>query len=129
MNSNYHGVKGFFKSFGFAWSGLTLLLFKERNFTIQFLIGIAVIISGYLFHISKTEWLMVLLSIALVLSLEIVNSAIETLADAITKEKNQKIKKSKDLAAGAVLLAAFGAAIVGGIIFFPKIWELINSLL
>jgi len=72
---------------------------------------------------------MAIISIALVLSLEIVNSAIETLADAITKEKNQKIKKSKDLAAGAVLLAVFGAAIVGGLIFFPKILEIVNSLL
>ena len=128
MKSKYKGTKGFLKSFSFAWAGLRLLLFKERNITLQFLFGVAVLISGFFFQISETEWFMVIISIVTVLSFEIINSAIETLADAITEEENHKIKKAKDLAAGAVLLAAIGATAMGIMVFLPKVLELMGQL-
>ena len=127
MKPETKGIKGVIKSFGYALAGLGLLFFKERNFTIQFFWGLTVLVFGFLFQISKIEWFMIIISIIIVLAMEIFNSALETLADAITENKNAKIKKAKDLSAGAVLLAAMGAAIIGTIIFLPKFVELIMN--
>jgi len=129
MKADTKGVRGFFKSFGFAWAGLKLLFFKERNFTIQFFWGIAVLVLGFLFQISALEWVLVIISIISVLAMEIINTALETLADAITEEEHPKIKKAKDLSAGAVLITAIGAAAIGTMIFLPKFIEFIRELL
>lgn len=125
MKPKQKGVTHFLRSFGHAWAGLKLLLFNERNFTVQFIIGLLVLFAGFYFHVSRFEWLIIIISIVTVLALEIVNSSIETLADAITMEENQRIKRAKDMAAGAVLLAAIGATIIGIIIFLPKIVDLL----
>ena len=127
MKPETKGIKGIIKSFGFAWAGLKLLFFKERNFTIQFFWGIAVLVLGFLFQISNSEWFVIIISIIVVLAMEIFNSALETLADTITEEENSKIKRAKDLAAGAVLLTAIGAAVIGTMIFLPKFVELIMN--
>ena len=79
------------------------------------------VVLGLLLEITKTEWLILCLTIALVISLEIVNSAIEGLADFITQEKNESIKRIKDLSAAAVLVSAMASIIIGIIIFVPKI--------
>lgn len=71
--------------------------------------------------ISQMEWIAVVIMIGAVLAAEAVNSALEALADFVSPEYSEAIKHTKDLAAGAVLLTAIAAAIVGGIIFFPKL--------
>ena len=71
--------------------------------------------------LSQTEWMAVVIVIGAVLSAEAINSSIESLADLVSPEYNEAIKKTKDLAAGAVLIMAIAAAIVGSIIFFPKL--------
>ncbi len=109
------------KSFGFAYNGLKLLLFSERNFQIHVVSFFLVIVLGYILKISNLEWLIVLLTSALVFSMEAINTAIEKLCDFINPEKHEKIKQIKDISSGAVLVASFLAAVIGAIIFLPKL--------
>lgn len=115
------------KSFKVAFEGLKDALLYERNFRIQVVLFLFVIVAGFLFQISRIEWLVILLCAAIVLSAEIFNSAIEKLCNHVTPEIHPLIKKIKDFSAAAVLLAAIISAIIGGIIFLPKIVELISG--
>lgn len=80
-----------------------------------------VIIGGIILHISLQEWITVLILFGLVISLELVNTAVESTVDLVTEEKRPLAKKAKDTAAGAVLVSAIAAAIIGLMIFVPKI--------
>jgi diacylglycerol kinase len=84
-------------------------------------IALLVIGAGIFFSISATEWMIILICFAVVLSFEIINSAIEKLCDLVCSDFNLIIKKVKDMAASAVLLSAIITFIVGCIIFLPKI--------
>ena len=107
-------------SFKYAFNGIRLLIQKEHNAWIHCFAMTCVIIAGFFFDISPTEWIAVILSIGGVFAAEAINSSIEALADIVSPEYNEAIKKTKDLAAGAVLLIAISAAVVGFIIFLPK---------
>ncbi|MES2798835.1 MAG: diacylglycerol kinase family protein [Bacteroidota bacterium] len=109
------------KSFGYAFEGIVELLRKERNFQIHCFALVVVVGAGFFFSITRLEWVIILLVSALVLALEGVNTAIEKLCDLYSTEQHSQIKKIKDIAAGAVLVAAIFAAIIGGIIFLPKL--------
>ncbi len=113
------------KSFKFAFNGIKLLISKEHNAWIHSFAAVCAIIAGFLFDISKTEWISVVFAIGTVLAAEAVNSSIEAIADLVSPGYNEAIKRTKDLAAGAVLILAISAAIVGLIIFVPKIMETI----
>ena len=102
-----------------AFRGLFLMLSKERNFKIQLVLFSIVIILGFIFQISFHDWVILLLVSALVLSLEIINSALEKACDFITTENNDRIKNIKDISASAVLLASIFALIIGVLIFLP----------
>ena len=108
--------------FRYAFSGLKILLKEEHNARIQLFAGTCALIAGFVFKISIIEWIAVIFCIGWVIALEAVNSAIENTTDLISKEKNETIKKIKDLSAGAVLIAAIASAIIGLIIFLPKIF-------
>jgi diacylglycerol kinase len=84
-----------------------------------------VIVFGFVFQVTKTEWVLLVLSIGFVLTAEIFNSAIEVLTNLVSPEQNSKAGLTKDMAAGAVLISAITAAIVGLIIFVPKLLELL----
>lgn len=84
-----------------------------------------VIIAGVILRINTTEWSIVLILFGLVISLELINTAIENVVDLVTEEYNEKAKNAKDIAAGAVLFSAIIAAIIGFIIFLPKIINII----
>ena len=114
-------MKNILRSFKCAFEGVKVLLKEEQNARIHLLIMLAVIIAGIIFSISYLEWIALILSIGFVFALEIVNTAIENLADFVSPDKHQKIKKIKDLSAAAVLTGALAALIIGGIIFLPKI--------
>ncbi|MDQ2720878.1 MAG: diacylglycerol kinase family protein [Bacteroidota bacterium] len=109
------------KSFVFAIHGLKDCFLHEKNFQIQFLIAVFVTLAGFFFSLSSTEWLIILICFSVVLSFEIVNSAIEKLCDMVCPTFNLSVKKIKDMSASAVLFAAFISFIIGCIIFFPKI--------
>lgn len=116
-------------SFKYAINGLKILFTQEHNARIHLTISLLVITLGCILAISQTEWLVILLLIALVLSLEAVNSAIESLSDFVSPQKNEKIKIAKDLSAGAVLIASIIAIICGSIIFLPKFCDFFTTLL
>lgn len=118
-------TKKLINSFKYAFSGIIASFKTERNMKIHILIAVLVIVLGILLKMSKTEWVMCIFAITIVISAELFNTAIETIVDMITTEKNEKAKIAKDVSAGGVLLTAIGAAIVGLIIFIPKILELI----
>lgn len=113
------------RSFRYAFNGICLLITKEHNAWIHCFAAVCVVIAGFLLEISKMEWIACVIVIGAVLAAEAVNSAVEALADFVSPEYNEAIKRTKDLAAGAVLLMAMAAAVVGGIIFFPKLIALL----
>ncbi len=114
-------IKSFFKSWKYAWEGIRFCFGKEQNLTFMTIIGLFVIISGFYFNISKAEWLVVLILITAVMSLELFNTGIEYFLDLFHPEINEKVKNIKDLIAGGVAIISIGAAIIGFIIFAPKI--------
>jgi len=114
-------LRGRLRSFAFAFKGFTRLLSTEINFRIQFICGLAVCILGAVVGLSISEWMVQLLVIALVLVAEAINSAIERLADLISKEQNKDIGSLKDIAAAAPLIAAIIAVCIGLLIYLPKI--------
>lgn len=113
------------KSFQYAFNGLRVLFYEEANARIHLVAAIAVILLGLLLKITAPEWLIILFCIALVFICEIINTAIENLCDFISPEKHELIKKTKDLAAAAVLIAAVFSVVVGLIIFLPKVFVLL----
>lgn len=110
------------RSIGYAFKGACLLIKNEASIKVQAGIAILTTIAGFYFQISSIEWAIQLLTIAAVMGAEGLNTAIEETADFIHPEHHQKIGKIKDLAAGAVFIVAIAAMVIGGIIYFPKIF-------
>ena len=111
------------KSFIYAINGLKVLFSEEPHARFHLLAAIVVIIAGVYYDISILEWIIVVICIASVLAAEALNTAIENLGNAITQDQNSSIGNAKDVAAAGVLIVSFSAAIVGGIIFIPKIFQ------
>lgn len=116
-------------SFFFAWRGLKFAVVSQRNMKIHLLAAIAVLLAGFLWHITSVEWALVLIVMALVMTAEVINTAIECAVDLVTREMQPLARKAKDAAAGAVLLAAGFSVIIGLIIFLPRLIRLVNSWL
>ena len=119
-------IKKRIQSFGFAFQGIKTLFEEEPNAIIHLAAALFAIALAFYFNISTIEWIIVILCIAAVFAAEMINTAVENLADAITLEIHPKIKKAKDVAAAAVLVLAIGAAIVGVIVFWPYLTELLT---
>ena len=113
------------KSFSYAFAGLRVLLREEHNAWIHAAATILVVAASFLLRISYIEWIAVLIVIGMVFSAEIVNASIERIADFVSPGKDNRIRDIKDLAAAAVLVCAITAAIVGLIVFLPKIMALL----
>ncbi|MFT5601578.1 MAG: diacylglycerol kinase [Flavobacteriales bacterium] len=109
------------KSFGHAFNGLKTAFKGEHNLRIHLVAAILVVILGLYFKIEIVEWLILTLTIGFVIAMELLNSSIENLADYACKEQHPMIKKVKDIAAGAVLVSAISALIVGLLVFIPKL--------
>ena len=110
------------KSIGYALKGALLLLKKEASIKVQFFIALLITAAGFYLNISSTEWIMQLLAIGLVMSIEGINTAVEEIANFIHPEHHTKIGLIKDIAAGAVFFASIFAIIIGLIIYLPKIF-------
>ena len=118
--------RGIFGSFRHALSGAVAAVKGERNMRIHLLSALAVTALGVWLDIGGGEWVAVVLCFALVISLECMNTAIEAVVDLASPDIHPLAKKAKDCAAGAVLLAALGAAAVGGVVFLPKLAGLLK---
>ncbi len=120
------GLNKFINGFGYACSGFLNTFKTELNFRFHFFAAISVLLLGFFLDISLFEWFWVFLAIALVMAVELFNTAIEASTNAISLTFNPYIKKAKDAAAAAVLVVSVFAFLVGVFIFIPKIWELFN---
>lgn len=108
-------------SFKYAFRGIGFLIGDTPNAVIHVVMAIFALLFGLYFKIATWEWISIIIAIGLVIGLEAVNTSIEKMADIITTDHNEDIKKIKDIAAAAVLVAAIMALIVGVVIFVPKI--------
>lgn len=117
-------VSGRIKSIGFAVKGAYKLVSTEHSVMVQFSIMLLMIFAGFYFGISREEWMLQILAFGLVLAIEGLNTAVEKIADFIHPEFHNRIGFIKDIAAGAVLFAAFSAIAVGALIYVPKIFNL-----
>ena len=120
-----YSLKRLIHGFGYAGRGIYSAIKSEQNFAIELCFAIIAIIMGFFLKISLIEFAIIALTIALVLSLELVNTSIEYTVDMAMPEIHPLAKVAKDVSAGAVLLAAITSVIVGLIIFLPKILALI----
>ena len=114
-------------SFKYAFSGLRSLIKHEHNARLHLLVAFLVIALGFVLSISRFEWLVLVLIIAIVFITEILNSAIESLADFVSPQYSEIIKRVKDYCAAAVLIAAITSVVVGLIIFLPKVIQILFS--
>ena len=117
----------FIHSLQFALSGITGFFRNETNGQIQLGAATVAVILACVFRIDAMEWLVVVLCITVVLTLEMINTVIEKLCDVVHPGYHPQIKIIKDIAAGSVLLAAIGSVIAGAIIFLPKIISLFQK--
>ncbi len=115
---------GLWRSLQFALEGFLHVAATQRSFRLQLGAAAATITAGICWHITPGEWAMVLLATALVLALEMINTAIEAISDMVTRDYHPLAKIAKDVSAGAVLVAAGFAAVVGIIVFAPHVWAL-----
>lgn len=112
-------------SFKYAIEGIWTSFKTERNMKIHIFIMILVIIAGIILKIDKLEWIICITLFAIVIAGELFNTSIETIVDMVMPEKNEKAKIAKDVSAGAVLVVAIGAAIIGLVIFVPRILNIL----
>ena len=111
------------RSFRYAWEGITAFLQREHNAWIHFMATVAVITLAALVKLTKGEWLALVFVIGLVWVTEMVNTCIERVMDYVAPQQHPDVKFIKDLAAGAVLVAAITALVTAGIVFIPKLFQ------
>ena len=121
MNNEKFSIKKRIKSFSYAFAGLKVLFREEHNSWIHATAAVLAIAAGFLFRISPGEWIAVIIVIGMVFSAEILNSSLERTADFVKAERDDRKRDIKDLGAAAVLVTAISAALVGIMIFLPKI--------
>ena len=115
------GLKKFINSFGYPVKGLKYAYRNEQNLAVDVGIALIVVIFGFIFKVNKYEWAILALTIGLVISCELINTAIEATVDLVTEEYHPLAKVAKDTSAAAVFIFAIVAIIVGLIIFLPKV--------
>ncbi|OWR29486.1 diacylglycerol kinase [Saccharibacillus sp. O23] len=112
-----------------AWDGVRATASTERNFKVHLALSAAVLLLGGLLRVPRLEWGLLCLAIGLVLSAELMNTAVEAAVNLTVGERIHPLaKKAKDAAAGAVLASAFFAAVIGAIVFLPPLLEWARAL-
>lgn len=109
------------KSFTYAFNGLKIVFKEEHNARIHLIVSLIVIVCGFIFQVSIIEWIIICFAIGFVICIEILNSAVENLADFVSPEYHNLIKKIKDISAAAVLISTISSIVTGILIFLPKI--------
>lgn len=116
-------IRSRIKSFRYAFEGIITMLKEEHNSRIHLVAAIFAVVAGFLLDISLKEWALIVIVSGFVFLAELVNSAIELMADKIDPRTDPEIKKIKDYAAAGVLIAALVSMIVGGLVFIPALIE------
>lgn len=115
----HYDFKKQIRSFGYAWKGIRCVVGKEQNLNFHFIATVCVVVAGHFFHITRMEWIAVLLCIGMVIGSEMFNSAVERIVDLVSPQRHPLAGQVKDIAAGAVLVCALTAMTIGLIIFVP----------
>lgn len=110
-----------------ALAGIVHALLVERHMQIHFVAASLVTLFAFLLSVSKLEWLVLIMTIGMTISLELVNTAIERVVDLVSERFHPLAKAAKDCAAGAVLISAIASVIIGCIIFIPRLLELFEK--
>lgn len=110
-----------------ATRGVVVAVREGKSFVVHFLFAAAVLLCAGFFGVTLTEWCVLIVCIAAVLTAETFNSALESLAKAVTSEHDQNVGHALDMAAGAVLIISIGSAVVGAVIFVPYFLKLLNT--
>ena len=116
----------FLSGFAYAFAGIGYCFRMQANFRVHISISIVAIILGVLLGMSWVEWALLATMITLVLAAEMVNTMVESLVDLVTPEYHPLAKIAKDVSAGVVLVTAMGAAVVGILLFLPKLWVFLH---
>lgn len=114
-------------SFRYAFTGIASALKEEPNLKFHFLAGVLTILISFFLRISKQDWITIIILTGLVIAVELTNTAIEAVVDHFTREDHPGAKLAKDISAGAVLVVAATAAIVGILVFFPYLATQVSS--
>ena len=117
----------FSSSIKYCLEGINFVITNESNFKIEIVIGIIALLLSYILKISRIEFIIILIMIALVLTSEIINTSIEKVVDLYTKDYNNLAKIAKDVSAGSVLVMSIFSLLVGVIIFLPKIINVLGG--
>ena len=107
-------------SFAYAWQGLKYAFATQVNMFIHLVSAIAAVLLAWYFGLTRVEWLILILTVTLVFSAELFNTAFESVTDLMVVKFDYKAKRAKDTAAGAVLTAALGALIIGLVLFLGR---------
>lgn len=116
------------EKFGAAFRGLWYGIVGQSSFAVHFAVAFLVLVVAAVLRVTETEWCVLILSIAVVMTAELINSALEWLAPAVTEEYNRYIETALNVASAAVLLASIGAAVIGVIIFGDHVIEILATL-
>jgi diacylglycerol kinase (ATP) len=110
------------RSFVYAWRGLRMVLRSQHNARIHATASMGVVLLGVLLGVGRLEWLALIFAVVSVWTAESLNTAFELLCDVASPDFHPLVEKAKDVAAGAVLISALGALLVGGLVFGPHLW-------
>lgn len=116
----------FLRSFVIGFTGMAHALGSEQNLRIHCVVAVGVIVAGFVFSLTAGEWIAIILCIGIVIGAECMNTALERLADRVSREQDPLIKQAKDCGSAAVLVVALSTAVVGVVVFLPKIWVAIG---
>ncbi len=120
-------IKKRIQSFGFAFKGVVTLFKTQSNARVHLIAILLVTMAGYLLKVSPTEWCFIVIAFAMVLAAEAFNTAVEFVVDLTSPDYHPLAGKAKDVAAAGVLITAMGVAIIGFIIFLPKLLILLSE--
>ena len=123
---DFRGPRSWRRKFDDAFRGLKLGARGQSSFAVHFFCAIAVVMAGKAVRLERDEWAVIALCIGGVFTAELFNTAVESLAKAVTEEHDPYIRNALDISAGAVLAASLTAAVTGWLIFWPKLWLLFN---
>lgn len=121
MKSSKFSISKRLNSFRYAWQGIVALVRDEHNARVHLVAAVVASAMGLWLKISSMEWVVIVGCIGIVIATEAMNSAVEAVCDKVSPEKHELIKKAKDCGAAAVLVVSISAAIIGAIVFVPRL--------